>query len=101
MIFFLKKFILKIKSTSSLKKITKEIVINENEFKISKKIANKKKGNKNDSNFKFFFKVWLASNLVTNICEAHPKIILKEKIFVKTSISWLYCSPSHNFSNME
>ena len=46
MIFFLKKFILKIKSTSSLKKITKEIVINENEFKISKKIANKKKATK-------------------------------------------------------
>ena len=57
MIFFLKKFILKIKSISSLKKITKEIIISENEFKISKKIADKKKGNKNDSNFKFSLKV--------------------------------------------
>ena len=57
MIFFLKKFILKIKSISSLKKITKEIIISENEFKISKKIADKKKGNKNNSNFKFSLKV--------------------------------------------
>ena len=101
MIFFLKKFILKIKSISSLKKITKEIIISENEFKINQKIANKKKGNKKDSNFKFSLNIWFASNLVTNICEAHPKIILKEKIFVKISISWLYCSPSHKFSNME
>ena len=67
--------------------MAKEIVIKEKELNINIIIVAKKNGSKNDSNLRFFFKLWVASNLVIKICEEHAKITDSEKIFVKCKIT--------------
>ena len=52
--------------------------------------------NKN-SNFKFLFKVFDASNFVIRMCDVHEKIAHKENILVSNKIFWLYWSFSQKF----
>tara|TARA_B100000287_G_C20568708_1_gene755628 strand:+ start:940 stop:1215 length:276 start_codon:yes stop_codon:yes gene_type:complete len=83
----LKKFILSIIKISSFVKIVNDIKTKEKELIININIVIKKKGNKYDSNFIFFFKIFDASNLVISICEQQEKIAHNEKIFVRYNIS--------------
>ena len=70
--------------------MAKEIVIKEKELNINIIIVAKKKGSKNDSNLRFFLRVWVASNLVIKICEEQAKIHLRKKFLLnKAFLDWI------------